>query len=416
MSESANQESEQLTDDQEFIQTSEIEQEIIAENNKEDIYEDDEEHVEIDMSNNSITYFDKHTDSVFCVMHHPTLPLVCTGGADNMAHLWTSHSQPPKFAGSLKHTESVIGGGFTPDGNFLITGDMNGQILIHKSRKNGSLWNKCGELREVDEVIWLKVHPTISGIFSFGGTDGSVWCYQINNDGSLEQIMSGFVHQQDCTMGEFINVEEGNNNLTLVTCSVDNSIVGWNCYQGTPYFKISSSDLKGLDPHWISLSKAPIELTNGTPIISCGSNNGILVIINGSNGAVLHLTNVIELQSGQEELDGSIESISWSNKLPMMAIGLVSGNVLLYDTMTWRVRHKFVLEDSVTKLLFDEITGFNFFVSCINGKIYEFDSRTGKEIYVCVGHNMGVLDFIVINGKKLITAGDEGVSLVFQLP
>lgn len=378
----------------------------------------DEENIEIDMSNNSSTYFDKHTDSIFTIMHHPSLPLVCTGGGDNVANLWTSHSQPPKFAGSLPHTESVIGGGFTSDGKFLITGDMNGKILCHKSLKGGAQWKLCGELQEVEEIVWIKVHPTIPNIFAFGATDGSVWCYQIDSQsGSLDQVMSGFVHQQDCNMGEFINIEEGENNLTLVTCSLDSTIVGWNCYTAQPIFKITSSELKGVVAPWVSLSKAPTALTNNAQIVACGSNNGILAIVNCTSGTVLQLTTVIELQPEQDELDASVESIAWSPKFSLMAIGLVCGDILLYDTMTWRVRHKFVLEDSVTKLQFDETTGFNLFASCINGKVYEFDSRTGKEVFVCVGHNMGVLDFVVIEGgKKLITAGDEGVSLVFQLP
>lgn len=376
------------------------------------------ESLEIDMSNNSNGFFDKHTDSIFCIAHHPSLPLVMTGGADNVANLWTSHSKPPKFAGSLPHTESVISGGFTPDGKFLITADMNGKVFVYKPMKGGAQWKVCSELQEVDEVVWLKLHPVVSGVFAFGGVDGSVWCYQLNNvDGSLSQIMSGFSHQQDCTMGEFINVEEGENNLTLVTCSLDSSIVAWNCYMGQPLFKITQADVKGVEAPWVSLSAAPMALTNNTPVIAAGSNNGLLVIINCTNGSVLNLTTVIELKPEQDELDASIESIAWSPKLPLMAIGLVCGDVLLYDTKTWRVRHKFELEDSATKLVFDSNNGHNLIASCINGKVYIFDARTGQEVHVCVGHNMGVLDFILIeNNKKLITAGDEGVSLIFDLP
>ncbi|QEU60977.1 Sqt1 [Kluyveromyces lactis] len=417
--------------EEEFIADEEVGEEVVLDNVEpsENIGDDDDndeemggldgaETLEIDMSNNSSGFFDKHTDSIFCIAHHPTLPLVMTGGADNVANLWTSHSKPPKFAGSLEHTESVISGGFTPDGKFLITADMNGKVFIHKSVKGGAQWKRCSELEEVEEVVWLKVHPTVSGVFAFGGVDGSVWCYQLNNvDGSLSQIMSGFSHQQDCTMGEFINVEEGENNLTLVTCSLDSSIVAWNCYMGQPLFKITQADIKGLEAPWVSLSGAPASLTNNTAVIAAGSNNGLLAIINCSNGSVLHLTTVIELKPEQDELDASIESIAWSSKLPLMAIGLVCGDVLLYDTKTWRVRHKFQLEDSATKLQFDTINGHNLIASCINGKVYIFDARTGQEVHVCVGHNMGVLDFVVIeNGSKLITAGDEGVSLIFDLP
>lgn len=50
--------------------------------------EDEHEHetLEIDMSNNSWSYFDKHQDSVFTIVAHPRLPMVLTGGGDNVAY------------------------------------------------------------------------------------------------------------------------------------------------------------------------------------------------------------------------------------------------------------------------------------------------------------------------------------------
>ncbi|KAM3162545.1 Ribosome assembly protein SQT1 [Lachancea thermotolerans] len=422
--------------EEEFITNQEVDQEVVLDDNDNDgdfpvdeddleeidgageDAEDEEDTIEIDMSNNSIAYFDKHTDSVFTIFAHPTLPLVCSGGGDNTAYLWTSHSQPPKFAGSIAHSESVIGGGFTPDGQFLITADMNGQILVHKASNGGAKWKKCAELQEVQEVVWIKVHPTVSGVFAFGSTDGSVWCYQVDSQsGELEQIMSQFVHQSDCTMGEFINVEQGDANLSLVTCSLDSTIIGWSCYTNQQIFKVTSSEIRGYEAPWVSLAKAPVSMTKNTPVVACGANNGTMAILNCSNGAVLQLSIVIELQADQDELDASIESIAWSEKLPLMAVGLVSGEVLLYDALTWRIRRKFVLPDSVTKLQFEDSAATTLLASCINGKVYQYDARTGSEKFVCVGHNMGVLDFVLIeNGKKLITAGDEGVSLVYQLP
>ncbi|CCE62304.1 hypothetical protein TPHA_0C01480 [Tetrapisispora phaffii CBS 4417] len=421
--------------EEEFIANNEVDQEVVVDDeaHMEEDDENDEEQldteenrnredetIEIDMSNNSISYFDKHTDSIFTVFHHPTLPLVVSGGGDNVANLWTSHSHPPKFAGALTdHTESVISGGFTSDGKYLVTGDMNGKILIHASTKGGAQWKLTSVLQEVEEIIWLKCHTVIPGIFAFGATNGSVWVYQINEvDGSVEPIMSGFVHTEECTMGEFINIDQGENVLELVTCSVNGTVVGWNCYTGQQTFKISQSDTKGVVAPWVSIASAPTNKKNTTPIVAVGSNNGVLAIINCANGSVLHLSTVIELKEDQEELDASIESISWSTDFPLLAIGLVCGDILLYDINTWRVRRKFTLEDSVTRLTFDKT---DLFVSCVNGKVYQYDARTGSEKFVCCGHNMGVLDFVLLQGKdnnlrRIITAGDEGVSLIFEVP
>jgi len=81
---------------EEFISTDEVAQEVIPTNGDEQPEDDDEDMqedipmdegqtIEIDMSNNSVSYFDKHTDSVFTLAHHPNLPLVVSGGADNIA-------------------------------------------------------------------------------------------------------------------------------------------------------------------------------------------------------------------------------------------------------------------------------------------------------------------------------------------
>lgn len=64
--------------------------------------------------------------------------MVLTGGGDNVAYLWTTHSQPPKFVGEIQgHRESVISGGFTNDGKYLITADMNGLVQVFKASKGG---------------------------------------------------------------------------------------------------------------------------------------------------------------------------------------------------------------------------------------------------------------------------------------
>lgn len=417
----------------EFIDNNEVEQEVVEDDtasipmDEDDVENDatpgidvgDGETIEIDVSNNSVTYFDKHSDSVFTVFQHPTLPLICSGGGDNLAYLWTSHSQPPKFAGTLNgHTESVIAGGFSCDGKFLVTGDMTGKVLIYISQSGGTKWKKVSEIQEVSEIIWLKCHPTIPGVFAFGAIDGSVWCFQINPDGSLDQLMTQLSHQLECTAGEFISTEQGENILELVTCSSDSSIIGWNCYTSQTLFKITQDQIRGTNAPWVSISSAPSSLTNGNAsVVACGSNNGVLAIINCNSGSVLHLSAVIQLKPEQDELDASIESIAWSQSFPLLALGLVCGEILLYDTTSWKVRHRFLLEDSVTKLLFDD---HDLFVSCINGKVYQFDARTGQEKFVCTGHNMGVLDFVLTKKndgpRRIITAGDEGVSLIFEVP
>lgn len=415
---------EQQVQDDEFININEIDEEVPDDDPNGPIPDDEDDDVddvnmdlddpntetlEIDMSNNSWTYFDQHQDSIFTIFKHPTLPMVVTGGGDNTAYLWTTHTQPPRFVGELQgHKESVITGAFTADGKYVITADMNGFIQVHKSSKGGQKWTKFADLEEVEEVLWVTVHPTQPSFFAFGANDGSVWVYQIDESSkSLVQIMSGFNHSLECNGGIFVNVEN-DQEITLVTISEDGTVVNWNAFTGAVTYKLQPhDDFKGVESPWVSIKAYK-------NVIAIGGRDGQLVIINNDAGKIVHTVKAIEDVEDVSEL--SIEALSWCQnpQLNVLAVGLVSGDLLLFDTLQWRLRKSIKIDDTITKLEFIDQTPF-LAGSSMNGRVYKWDSRTGEELFVGVGHNMGVLDFVVGDeGKSLITAGDEGVSLIFH--
>ena len=80
-------------------------------------------------------------------------------------------------------------------------------------------------------------------------------------------------------------------------------------------------------------------------------------------------------------------------------MGLVSGDVLLFDTQQWRLRKNLKVDDAITKLQFVGETPI-LVGSSMDGKIYKWDARTGEELFAGVGHNMGVLDFAILDGGK----------------
>ncbi|RKP28945.1 WD40 repeat-like protein [Metschnikowia bicuspidata] len=368
-----------------------------------------EESLEIYLANNSWTYFGQHKDSVFVVFKHPLLPMVVTGGGDETAYMWTTHTQPPRFVCELTgHKESVVTGGFTGDGKFVITGDMAGLVQVFKSTRGGQKWTKLGELEEVEEVLWIKVHPS-EPYFAFGSTDGSVWVYRIDEQsGSLEQLMSAFSHTLECNGGIFVDTDD-QTKLTLITISEDGSIVSWNAFTGAVNYKLlPHGEFKGLESPWVSIKAYE-------SVFAAGARDGQLVIVNSDSGKIVHVVKAIE--SAEDTADLSIEALAWCRNatVNLLAVGLVSGDVLLFDSLQWRIRRNIKLDDTVTKL---EFVGDSpvLIGSSMNGKIYKWDARTGDELFVGVGHNTGILDFAVIEDyKKLVTAGDESVSLVYNL-
>lgn len=376
--------------------------------------EEGEEHtLEIDMSNNSWTYFDQHQDSVFTVTAHPKLPLVVSGAADHSAKLWTVHKQPPTLVADIKdHKESVIAAKFSCGGEFLITGDMAGQIQVHKANKTGEKWEKFGVLEEVEEVLWIETHSTLP-YFAFGATDGSVWVYHLDKSTkSLINIMSGYSHTLDCTGGCFMDSKD-ENDLNLVTISEEGSVVSWNCFTSEIIYKLQPHvDFKGVESPWVTIK-------NNKNMLAIGGRNGQLSIINNDNGKVVHSLKTLD---SEDQAELSIEALSWCKapNLNILAVGLVHGDVFLFDTQQWRLRNSIKVsphpdyENAITKLQFVDNTPI-LIGSSSNGKIYKWDVRTCQELFVGVGHNMPIFDFAIFdNGKKLVTAGDEGVSLVFQ--
>lgn len=395
-----------------FVDESEIYEEVTGEAGSapapdDDMDEDNEETLEIDLSNNSWSYFDQHKDSIFTIFSHPSLPMVATGGGDNTAYLWTTHTQPPRFVGELQgHTESVVCGKFTADGAFVVTGDMNGAVIVHKASKGGQKWTKTDQLEEVEEVLWISVHDKLP-IFAFGAPDGSVWVYQISSSGQAEQLMSGFSHTLECNNGVFLNSDD-ENDVHLLTVSEDGLVVSWNAYTGSVDFKLlPHDDFKGVESPWVSAK----QFKN---VVAIGARDGQLAIVRLDMGKLVHSVKAIDKVDDVADL--SIEALAWSKNatVPILAVGLVSGDVLLFETLQWRVRHKIKVDDTITKL---EFVGDSPILvgSSMNGAVYKWDARTGLQLFKGVGHNMGVLDFALVEGgKKIVTAGDEGVSLVFN--
>lgn len=362
----------------------------------------DDDVLEIDMSNNLVAYFDKHTDLVFMLATHPTLPLILSGAGDDKAYLWTLHLRPPKLVSTFsEHSELVIAGGFSADGNYCVTADMNGKVVVHRLTKRGQVWTFVGEVESVSEVVWLEMHPK-EPIFAYGAIDGSVWVHQLGE--TIDMLMSGFVHQTECTSGRFVEIDSG---LALVTCSEDGLIVQWNGYTGEAVFKFGLRDFKGTLPPWVSIAASDAD-----HVAAIGSRDGKLAIFNTLNGHMIDVVTAIELQPGQDVAEASIEAIGWSPQLLVLAVGLVSGDLLFFDSKTWRLRRLVKLNDAITKVRF--VSAWELVVGCMDGRVYVVDCREGKELFVGMGHNMGVLDFVVDVGGRLVTAGDDGVCLIFE--
>ena len=368
----------------------------------------EEEQLEIDMRNNSSAYFDAHKDSIYMVTSHPTLPIVATGGGDDIAYIWTTNTEKPEILATLdRHTESVVAGAFTADGKFLATGDMSGTLAgwFHNTEKN--TWECLGATKEAEEVVCIAAHDELP-LIAAGFSDGAVWVYEFSDAGTpTVSSVSVFVnHTMPVTAVGFAASPEFQ--PRVVSCSEDGTIKLSDVYQNTQLYSLEATALRGIHP-WVQMA---VSGTRKTAAFT--SMDGILAIVKLDDGQVMHMLDVFEGDSTTDDEGRSIESVSWSDRGQYLAVGTVEGKVIVYDSKTWKPRTSFQLEDAVTGLKFVDKSPL-LVVSGMDGSLCEFDVVANEKVWECYGHNEGVLSFAVQNnGNRIITAGDEHVSLVFN--
>ncbi|KAK9467370.1 WD40-repeat-containing domain protein [Lipomyces arxii] len=370
---------------------------------------------EVDLSNNSLTYFDQHTDSIFLIGVHPTLPLVITGGGDDTGYVWTSNSVPPKLVTKLTgHTDSLVAGGFSPDGEWIVTGGMDGRVRLWRARSRGQKWEFMSSIEEVEEVTWIVFHPS-QPIFAFGASNGSAWVYSLTP--RLESLCTLYGHTegQPCTAGVFLPAfmpaaEGDEEEINLLTTSDDGSVISWSVPAGVQNYKVTSNIFHYEAP-WINLSLYP----SGTSI-AIGSADGKVAIVGTKSGSVIATVDVLGAtgKTDMPEEEQSVEGIAWSEAMGVLAVGLVAGVICIFDTGSWRVRRTLDIGDAVTKIEFLPAST-ELITSSMDGTLRKYDVRSGELLWKGTGHSSGILGFALADkGKTVITASDEGVALVYK--
>eukprot|EP01039_Chlorochromonas_danica_P006249 gene6249-6890_t len=160
---------------------------VIMEGGEDVIMEDEGEEVE-DMA---YYVFTGHSQSIFCVAVHPTIPgLIATGGEDDRGFLWRlplSSSAAPEAAPLelTGHTDSVTSVGFNFNGNLLLTGSYDGTVRIWQVA-SGS----CQQVLEgPEDVEWAAWHSKGNAVLA-GSKDGTIWMWLAHN-GQCMMVFSG---------------------------------------------------------------------------------------------------------------------------------------------------------------------------------------------------------------------------------
>ncbi|PQE30113.1 putative SQT1 Suppresses dominant-negative mutants of the ribosomal QSR1 protein [Rutstroemia sp. NJR-2017a WRK4] len=373
------------------------------------------------------------------------------------------------------HEDSINALAFSlPRGDFLVSGGLDGRVRVHVT--NGVKWKFLKEVREVEEVNWISACPDEEhpNSFALGANDGSVWIYEIDpkdKQDPVKMVNSYFLHTESCTAGAW-----GPGGKLLATVSEDGSLYVWDVWGeasaqgitqegGQTVVGLTGQDQRfkvegGLYSVGIAPSGAFVAVGGaggaikvvGLPRLGADASSGSAGAGKGGAGAASKAKGGKQAggkasgsaasagQAGQiladlqAQTDG-VETIAFAPPpLTLMAAGSVDGSIALFDSA-----HRFAVrrhikeaheEHSVVKVEFvkNAQTGGWLLTSCgMDGVVRRWDTRGGTGMansgfvrewkgHRGDGEGGGVLGFVQGDGTRIVTAGDDSISLVFESP
>lgn len=470
--------------------------------------ENDPQEEEIQLQNDSIAHFDKHTDSVFCIAQHPLTPsIVATGAGDDTAYIFSTsppsmplpasyESDPSLSRASLEpfarlsgHTDSINALAFTlPNGDYLLTAGLDGRLRAYSTTHDYSF---LAEAQEVEEINWLAPSPNPShpNTVALGASDGSVWVYTVSPTADptapgLQVLQAYYLHTASCTAGAW--TPDGK---LLCTVSEDSTFYVYDVFGEAAAAGITSASHGGQAVVGLTAEDQRFAVEDGLYSVAVAPTGAFAAV--GGAGGMIRVVGLPRLGSGtsgasaspaqgqrvggakskaaagrraggadaaqgpsagqagqilaslQAQGDG-VETLAFAAApLTLLAAGSVDGSVALFD---WA--HRFAVrrhirdaheEQAVVKVEFvmpdparagqqqraAPAEGAWLLTTCgMDGVVRRWDTRGGTAAsgqglvgewrgHRGDGEDGGVLGFVQ-SGGKIVTAGDDGVSLVFD--
>ncbi|KAL0937234.1 WD domain-containing protein [Colletotrichum truncatum] len=363
------------------------------------------------------------------------------------------------------HTDSINALSFTlPKGDFLVTGGMDGKLRVHAVRVNSPTAEAASvqikfiaEAQEVPEINWIAPcpNPQYPNTIALGASDNSVWVYTIdiaagggNPANCLQLVQTYWLHQAPCTAGAW--TPDGN---LLCTVAEDSSLYVWDVWGEAAAAGLVESN--GQTAVTMTAEDQRFEVEGGLYSVAV-EPKGAFVAVGGAGGAI-RIVSLPRLASSAQPGKGGksktsadvaaggqilaslqtasdgIETLSFTTAAgapggqtsTLLAAGSVDGSITVFDTgRRFAVRRSLPgahEEFSVVKVEF--VKNSWLLTSCgMDGVVRRWDLRAQDAGLVKEwrghrgdGEGGGVLGFVQgETGERVVTAGDDGVVLVFE--
>ena len=369
--------------------------------------------------------------------------------------------------------ETVNAIAFTlPKGEYIATGTAGGTLNVYTTPTAQSPQSRLvASAKEVDDITWIQPCPSTNeqyaNTIALGAADGSVWIYSIDGQ-NLNMIQCFYLHQSPCTAGAWTPGGQ-----LLATVDEASSLYVWDVFGEAAAAGVSDPNgsqaiiqLTADDERFkVDGGLYSAAISPGGGIVAVGGAFGNIRIISlprlsannqatGSKAPAGKAKPATQSAYGQilsafaAQTDG-VETLDFSQPpLTLLAAGSVDGSIAIFDAAkSFAVRR--LIKDShaipadevshaVIKVEFAKTplgtanSRAHLLTSCGNdGVVRRWDVRGGtasagqglvkewKGHMENDGERGGILGFVQGNGHKdvagshVITAGDDGVSLVF---
>ncbi|KAI4200927.1 MAG: hypothetical protein LQ350_003613 [Teloschistes chrysophthalmus] len=472
------------------------------------------EEQEIQLQNDSIAYFDHHTDSIFCIANHPVHPaIIATGGGDDTTYVFSvadvaAPVLPPSYEtnpsasssrSSIKptakitgHTDSINALSYTlPDGAYLLTGGLDGRLRVHSA--SDPTYPLLASAQEVPEINFLTPcpHPSYPNTFALGASDGSIWIDTVDGSSDpqnpLQVLQAYYLHTESATAGAW--TPDGR---LLATVSEDGSFYVWDPFGEAAAAGVASTSggqavvgLTAADQRFaVEDGLFSVAIAPSGAFAAVGGAHGVVRVVglprlssssssSTNNDPSQSASTKSQKGSGSKNKPGpgkkasaaaegaggqqagqilaslqvqteSVESLAFSPHHALLAAGSVDGSIALFDSgrnfaLRRQIREACEEELAVVKVAFgtgggEEEEAWTLTSCGMDGAVRKWDCRGGggggvggagqgqgqqqglvKEWrgHRGEGEGGGVLGFVFAGEGKVVTAGDDGVSLVF---
>lgn len=118
-----------------------------------------------------------HTDELWGLASHPTVPQFATGGFDKLLQMWDSMSHSIIWSKDIG--ESVQSVAFSMDGGVLAVGGVTGKWMVFDTQTRDLI---CQHQDGGEPIQVLSFSPD-GNMLAVGSRDNYVYIYQVSEDG-----------------------------------------------------------------------------------------------------------------------------------------------------------------------------------------------------------------------------------------